>query len=541
MNRTRSQARRDFLKSAALAPLGLAATRMRAQGAPLPRVLYSNDTTHITSCQSPWRDPSDGFTDEHLRASIREAAGIDAHLLQPGLGWIPWWDSELYSPKAHYEEFLGSFGIAKLPAIARYLLSGGDLVRTHLEECRALGIEAMVSIRLNDGHHVRGLAKALAEKKPAHDMSRFFWENYERFRIGPDPSDWGQGVLDWAYPEVPDHKLALIRELVARYPIDGLELDFLRHWNRFAPEGISATERADITTGFVRAARASLDEGTKGSSRRTLAIRVPAKLVLHPGQGIDLPALADAGVDLVTLSWSYFTFQDDSVRQTKALIPDTPVYAEMTHTTYTGKALGGSGTQPYLRTTDEQFYSTADLAFEQGAAGVSLFNFPYYRAHTTPQIGPFTEPPFHILPNLRDRAFLTGQPRWYFATAARKDPVLPGLDLPCLIQRKETKVLRIEAHPIAGFHRDGTIRLRSDEAIADRGVTVSLNGVPLSPGDFSLKPLTHPYEAFLGEEEQFLSFACPVSLVRKGGNELSIRLDTGIRMRLVFVDLVLPS
>jgi len=36
----------------------------------------------------------------------------------------------------------------------------------------------------------------------------------------------------------------------------------------------------------------------------------------------------------------------------------------MTHTTLTGKALGGSGTQPYLRTTDEQFYTTAHLAYK---------------------------------------------------------------------------------------------------------------------------------------------------------------------------------
>ena len=536
-----SQARRSFLKSAALASLGFAAPRSRAEGSPNPRILYSNDTTHITSCESPWRDPKEGFTDGHLRASIREAAGVDVHLLQPGLGWIPWWDSELYSPKAHYEEFLGSFGVTKLPAIARYLLAGGDLVRTHLEECRSLGIEAFVSIRLNDGHHVRSLAEALKEKKPSHDMSRFFWENYESFRIGPDPTDWGQGVLNWAYPEVPEHKLALIRELIARYPIDGLELDFLRHWNRFAPDGIPTTERAAITTRFVREVRTALDEGGSDSPRRPLAIRVPAKLALHPEQGIDLRALADAGVDLVTLSWSYFTFQDDSVRQAKTLIPDTPVYAEMTHTTYTGRALGGSGTQPYLRTTDEQFYSTADLAYEQGATGVSLFTFPYYRTHTTPEIGPFTEPPFHVLPKLRDRDFLSRKPRWYFATAARKDPVLPDLDLPCLIQRTETKLLRLEANPIVGIHRDGTLRLRSDEPITDRGVTVSLNGVKLIPAVFSAKPLPHRYEAFLGEEEQFLSFACPVSLVRRGENELAVRLDAGIRMRIVFADLVLPT
>lgn len=533
--------RRTFLKSASLAPLAFADPRAGAEDRPVPRVLYSNDTTHITSCESPWRNPKDGFTDEHLRSSIREAAGVDAHLLQPGLGWIPWWHSDLYSPRAHYEEFLGSFGIKKLPVYARYLLAAGDLVRTHLEECRNLGIEAYVSIRLNDGHHVRGLAKALEEKKPAHDMSRFFWENYTRYRIGPDPEDWGQGVLNWAFPEVPAHKLALIRELADRYPLDGLELDFLRHWNRFAPTGTTLEERAAITTAFVREVRKALDAASAADGKnRTLAIRVPAKLVIHSDQGIDLPALAAAGVDLVTLSWSYFTFQDDNVRRAKALIPDTPVYAEMTHTTYTGKALGGSGTQPYLRTTDEQFYTTADLAYRQGAAGVSLFNFPYYRAHTTPAIGPFNEPPFHVLPKLRDRDFLARQSRWQFVTAARKDPVLPGLDLPALLQQNETKTFSIEVNPISGVHRDGLVRLRSDEAIADRVLTVLLNDIALAPTDFVAKPLPHPYEAFPGTAAEFRTFACPAASVRNGVNQLSVTLEAGVRTRLIFIDLVLP-
>jgi len=54
----------------------------------------------------------------------------------------------------------------------------------------------------------------------------------------------------------------------------------------------------------------------------------------------------------------------------------------------TGKALSGSGTKPCLRATDEQFDASARLVCSQAAAGVGLFNFPYYREHTTPAIRP---------------------------------------------------------------------------------------------------------------------------------------------------------
>lgn len=524
-----------LLAGAAMLPAGIASA-----GPPL--VFYSNDTTHITSCESPYHTAREGFSDERLRASIREAAGVDAHLLQPGLGWIPWWKSTRYSPADHYRTFLGEFGIDKPNSYGRYLLAGGDLVATFIDECRATGVKAIVSYRLNDGHHVRDLAKALEERKPSQGMSRFYWENYERFRLGSDTADWSQGVFDWTHPEVPAEKLALIRELCESYPLDGIELDFLRHWVRFRPEETSLEQRRSITTEFVRAVRVALDKAEAADGReRSLCIRVPAQLALHDEQGIHLPDLAIAGVDVVTLSWSYFTLQDDSVRAVKALIPDTPVLVEMTHTTLTGKALGGSGTQPYLRTTDEQFYTTAHLAYEQGAAGVSLFNFPYYRAHVTPEIGPFDEPPFHVLPKLRDREFLAKQAQWYFLTAARKDVVLRDLPLPALLQRNQPQEFNLEMAPVEGVHRDGILRLRSDESIADREIEVRLNGALLGPASFVAKPLPHPYEAWLGTAADTRAFQCPIDAVKRGRNEVSVTVKSGIRVRVVYLEVTLPT
>ncbi len=534
--------RRRLLQVGATAPLWLKSPPVRAANPlALPPVFYSNDTTHITSCVSPWRNPKDGFTDEHLRASLAEARGAGVHLLQPGLGWIPWWQSKLYSPEDHYETFLGQFGATKHNPYARYLLAGGDLVQTFIDQCRALGVKAFVSYRLNDGHHVRGLAKALEEKKPAHDMSRHFWENYEAYRIGPDPTDWGQGVFNWAIPAVREHKLALMSELGENYSLDGLELDFLRHWQRFPVETTTLDERREATTNFVKKIRQMLDRTAGSGPRRILCIRVPATLSIHDDQGIHLPSLVEAGVDVVTLSWSYFTLQDDSVRRARELIPDTPVYAEMTHTTLTGKALGGSGTQPYLRTTDEQFYTTAHLAHTQGAAGVSLFNFPYYREHTTPAIGPFTEPPFHILAKLGDRDFVARQPHTYFLTAARRDPVLPGLALPALLQRNEPQTLALEMAVLPGHHRDGILRLRSDEAIADRELEVALNGAPLEEIPFVARPLPHPYDAFAGQPDEIRCFACPVDLTRNSTNEIHLSLQKGIRVRVIYLEILFPT
>lgn len=540
--------RRQFLKAAggaaasmpALSGMGEETSKREAT----PEVFYSNDTTHILSCVSPWRtreDRASGFTDDHLRASISEAADADVHLLQPGLGWIPWWDSKVYSPQEHYGEFLAKHGITKIPPIGRYLLEGGDMVRTLVEHCRKIGVQPFVSLRLNDGHHVRKLASALEKQQPAPEMARHFWENYEAYRIGPDPTDWAQGVFDWSIPEVRDYKFSLIEELVSRYQIDGIELDFVRHWSRFAPDRTTVEDRRSITTQFVARVRKAIDASSQPAQSRRLCLRIPANLEIHDDQGIDVGELVAAGVDVITLSFSYFTMQDDVVRRLRETHPEVTILLEMTHTTLTGKATAGSGTQPYLRTTAQQFYTTAELAYRQGANGVSLFNFPYYREHKMPELGPFHEPPFEILPRLRDRKFLARQSQWAFLSAGRNDPVLGTRPLRAILQRNEPQTFLLQMAPRQLHHNDGVLRLRSDEPIADRTLSLRFNEMALERIPFVAKPLPHPYETWLGSVEEFQCFALPAGLAKPGANQIEIELIAGIRVRLYYLDATLPA
>jgi hypothetical protein len=522
---------------------GACAEQQHLKGIPY-RTIYSNDTTHILSCKIPWRDRNDELTDEHLARSITEAAAIDAHFLQPGLGWIPWWPSQIYSPQDHYVEFLQKeHGYRKPNKIGRYLLDGGDMLRTLVTTCKQINVAPFLSFRLNDGHHVRKLREARKSGRPSDGMSRHYWENYERFRIGSDLTNWDDGVFDWSIPEVRDHKFALIEEACANYDLAGIELDFLRHWVRFgARTGIE--ERREITSSFVRRVREMLDRTSqsRGLPHRWLCVRVPANADVRPEQGIDLAELTSAGVDMVNLSYSYFTWQDDSVRRAVQEVNDARVaiYAEMTHTTMTGKATSGSGSQPFLRTTDHQFYSTALLAYEQGATGVSLFNFPYYRYHVTDAIGPFHEPPFHVLPKLKDTEQLKQQPQWYFLSSGRKDSVLGERRLPTIVSPNTPTTLPIE---IAGPQRnaDGVLRLRSDESIADREIAVLFNGRPLAPIAYVEKPLDHPYhDTWLGSADEHVCYALPTAALSLGINQITVTLNRGISMHIIYVDVILP-
>lgn len=529
------------LLPASAAACALHAAEPRGQ-APF-RTLYSNDTTHLLSCIEPAKVRDVTLTGDMIRQSILEAGAADAHLLQPGLGWIPWWKSQIYPMAEHQAWLRDAHGVTKLTRFDRFILEGGDLLALLVETCRGLGNAPFLSFRLNDGHHVRDLPEALQAGRPVPQMARHFWENYGRYRLGPDPADWDQAVFDWSIAEVRDHKFALIEEACANYDLAGLELDFLRHWNRFG-DHTPLAERAAITTAFVRRVREMLDRtaAARGLPPRWLCVRVPARAEVRPQQGIDLAALAGAGIDMVNLSWSYFTLQDDSVAAAVEETGDAPVaiYAEMTHTTLTGKATAGSGTQPFLRTTDEQFYTTARLARAQGAAGVSLFNFPYYRYHVTESIGPFHEPPFHVLPRLKDDRFLAQQPQWYFLTAGRNDPILGPLPLPAIVAR-EPFTATMEMAPTPAHRGIGVLRLRSDEEIRDRVIEVRFNGQLLEKTSFVEKPLPHPYDgAWLGTAEDTQCFRLPAELARNGRNEIEVRVTAGIRVRLRYLDATLP-
>ncbi|MEO0447771.1 MAG: hypothetical protein AAF191_17010 [Verrucomicrobiota bacterium] len=181
--------RRRFLESLAVAttpPLVSAAASSKGTKAPF-QILYCFDTTHIRSCLPP-DDPrrQAPFTDDDLRSSIREAAGVDAHFLQPGLGWMPWWKSEIYSAEDHYSWLQEGHGVRGVTKFGNYLLHGGDLLQTLVDTCRQMGIAPFLSFRLNDGHHTRDLADALHRGRPTSKMAaHYFLFRCERCWIEP--------------------------------------------------------------------------------------------------------------------------------------------------------------------------------------------------------------------------------------------------------------------------------------------------------------------------------------------------------------------
>ena len=534
--------RREFLHAASgVAAAGVGQGLVEARQGTARRkapfkVLFSNDTTNILTCISPYHKKRQPFTTERLQATVDEVAGVDVHMFQPGVGWIPWWKSKVYPAEKHYRWFQEQTG-NRPDTIGQYMLAGGDMVKVFVDRCRQKGQVPFVSLRLNDGHHLENVGTK-------HRLSVYctkFYVEHPEYRIGADRRDWNEHVQNWAIPEVREHKFAFIKELCENYDIDGFELDFMRHTSYFQLDKTTRDQRCKIMTDFVSRVRKLLDRTARRGNRRWLCARVPCALSMHDVLGIDLPAMVQAGLDMANLSAYYFTMQQTDLAKIRKQIPDAAVYLEMTHCTTTGPSRGGYDSFSFRRTTDEQFYTAANLAYQRGGDGMSLFNFVYFREHGTPGRGPFNEPPFHVLKRLGQPDWLARQPQWYVVAKAWHDKRVPGPALlPKSFGKGRTHTLEIDLAPTPHQTKDGLLRLMTRKDASGHQWRVTVNGSELARTAFVSKPLDHPYEAALGQAGQYASFKCPRALIRNGVNKIAITLSAGEPILVDYVDLVLP-
>jgi hypothetical protein len=382
-------------------------------------------------------------------------------------------------------------------------------------------------------------------------MCRFWYENSayvttDSCTLGNDYVKSPQRAQNWAIPEVRAYKLSLIAE-ICKYDIDGLELDFNRYANYF-PASFDPQENQAIMVGFIRDVRAALDANVPPGptrdarsvaqgepKRRYLCVRVPSFLDIHAKLGISLPAFVAAGVDMVNVSDGYYTTNESDLPLIRSLVPKTSLYFEATQTTNVTSTLP-DGSRPFLRTTDQQFHTAADIAYNQGADGISLFNFAYYRQTNNaiasdPGVGPFTEPPFHILGSLRQRDAVARGARWHVLAVDHDSYISPSMQMPQTLhtgdfftfklfmyprRRQAEGILRVRVAPPAGY---------ISGPVPAWVCAVEWNGTRLAACSFVAAPLPDRYKANLAvDPTRFCCFRLDRGAVRDGHNAIKVTL-----------------
>ena len=503
------------------------------------KIWINHDGTNITGLVSPFHQKGQGFSEQVFAASIDELAGkgIDAVAFSPGNGSVPWWQSKTND---HWEWFVQRTG-KKPSAVGQYIMGGGDLVRVFVERCRANGLSPIITLRLKDEHDI--------ERLDSEWVSRFYFE-HQSWRLDRDPrAVFGKRGLNWIYPGVAEERLAVIREIAENYDIDGIELDFMRFPPFFDLEQSSYSQRRDVMTGFIRRTREILDRTAKPGKSRVLSIRIPNRTKEYRDIGLDLPLLDREGlIDIIQVSPSYVSQVESDVGLVVSLAPKAAVFYEMTHASMRGPSpsWGRFGDDYPIRvTTDEQFYTAANLAYARGATGISLFNFHYTRASVRDgkhsiggSIG--REPPFHVIKGMRDPAWLSEQPQYYWMPYwwktgyhGRQFQLPQGFVVGD--ERRFELDLALPKTSISGARLQirtagGTPVLSATEPVAyvrGRPLLVWrawLNGVSLTPTEKKGEPFPEPYGAFLGEKEDYAAWDVPAQALRDGPNSIELEL-----------------
>lgn len=495
-------------------------------------ILYSNDMAHILSCVSPYYKRGEIFTKEMLDASVDETArtGIDTHMLQPGMGWVPMWQSKILPPAKHWEWMKKAYNPAEPDNFLRYLLDGGDIVADFTRRCRAKNLVPFISFRMNDTHH---LDRAWTNDVRDGQISVCeFYHNHPELRLETESNSWRDRGQNWSVPEVREYKFNFIRELCENYDIDGLELDFMRFPALFRAYETNSGQRRKILSQFISEVRLLLDKTSSGA-RRWLCLRIPAEYKAHDSLGINVSELADKGADMFNLSYYFYTAQNGDLALIRSQAPGAAMYAEMTNCVSIGRAVekGDGDLFEFTPTSDAQFQTTAAGAYAAGLDGVSLFNFVYYREHgSTARKGPSCEPPFGVIKSLRDKEFLSSRPAHYFIGSHwQDDSPLPK----CMY--------------LSGQHANFTFSNIVRRRKASRAVMrARLNGE--GEGDWETWFNNHPVKmvSALGlplnlskREQNFLSWEFPASFICDGENYVLIRSKDTAMSVIDFMELII--
>lgn len=369
-------------------------------GVPPVRILYDNDNTNMVQCKSPWRNypilsyngctEDHSLTDENIIGSIAEVSGLGVHVGYKfgagAFGRPTAWQKTTYSgttPKENIDWFIRTYKPENklIGALDWYAYNGGDCISTFLNTTQKYDdLMPFISIRMNDPHGLDYLddEPGRVPGGVASCLNQFLYQHLNYF-VGSCNSGWGKTGLDFAIQEVRERRLNIIRDLIYNYAPSGIELNFMRGLTYFQDE-LPVEKRKEIMTEFIKDIKRELDKSGNG---RLLAIKIPTKI--HQTEniqncdkiGIDIAELNKIA-DMIIVSDVYHTkpiFSSD-LAEIRHLAPDVWLYAELHY------KWEGGGTSDYtFNCTREQLYQAAQWAYKNGADGISLFNFQYYRPY----------------------------------------------------------------------------------------------------------------------------------------------------------------
>ena len=419
----------------------------------------------------------------------------------------------MFTHRAKVGETYGKYITDKSEPIARRIRDnlkalaevGTDPLELAVKFCHENDLEVFFTHRINDIHD-SFLDWELSTWKREHpeylmgtpeDGQKHPWE---------DPRDrWS--ALDFEIPEVRDYLLAIIDDVLTRYDVDGIEIDYWRNPMFFRPNLTfqpATPAQVEILTGFQRRVRQiAYAHGNRRGRPILVSTHVPISRQTCRHVGIDIERWLDEDLlDVLTTGVGCVPF----TMPTRELVElghahGVPVYP----------SIAGSGRTEHQ--TMEHWRGAAANFWHAGADGVYLFN----KVPGTPQDPHYTE--------LRDPEKLARMDKRFVIDNQR---IVAGGCVQAIVQ---SQILPIELDPsgearqvilpvgddVAGAAGEerlalSTLRVQFEGTAAGDAVQVRLNGNVIKPAGGNA-------------ESGWVTYAAEPSWYRHGDNVLAFRVS----------------
>ena len=464
-----------------------------------PRLLLDDDGHNIFSTLS-----------ENYIADIDEAVGecppnVTTYLLCCGAG------------RFYYPTRVGKVD-PRCTQLVKEHAKGNDPFGYFMERLRAAGKETCVSFRMNDVHNPEDAdgwnLPVVREQHPDCIV--------DQAAVNRGDHDNLNFAMDYSHPAVPPYYLKIFTELLNDYPMDGMQLDWMRFPRHLSGTSAEVWAKRDCLTQFVGELRArTRAKGIK------LFVRVPTSLAGCRVLGTDVVEWTRRGlVDAVTagpfLTSDYFM----PIHEMRAAMGAhaVPIYATI------------EAEHGFQWHTPESVRGVCSGLYESGADGISMFNFPCTGRHFHQEL--YADWTFGI-----EQPVTACRKPLLFSVAQRrhrKEMDLPGILPVTLPPRGSFRVpLRVPGAALPAWR--ARLQLQTSGPCS-----AMLNGQPIEIFKRLRAPelfLTYTYEAHTlaglsrPRREDCHSFRFAPGLLGAGENLLEVRNDTDAPMHLLRINL----
>ena len=401
-------------------------------------------------------------------------------------------------------------------------LGDRDRMQIVVDQCHRRGIKCIANLRMNDRHLVTDYVAKLYRQHPEWRLKSPTGAFLDR-----------KGALNFKYKGVRDQLLAFTAELLERYDVDGLELDYMRMCHMFEPT--EARQHAHLLTEMMRSMRAQLSEAARrrNCGSLVLGVRIPSTLGECELLGYEVETWIREGlIDYVTPTDFWST---DFVAQTEEFVALTKQTSCKVYPSLSPVSSFPTPAERFL--TPDQYKAAANNFHAFGADGLSAYNYFWTWGYTHEDVvaGPgnvWPTPSLDLLTQLKDPAACRKGPRQYLAYT-----LWTGKNQPLWHNRSPTGVIRKDKIVLASDREKNnpTARLRAAEQPTDRmdfSLEMIVTGMAaedrlnLAFNDHAIPKSRLKKKELKGPGQQRITMAVDPEVLRFGDNTIKAAVKT---------------